>query len=307
MGASSCRRFAGRPGDGRRYPRVMRRLLLFVVLALGSPLVAVHAASAQTTRMVTVTPDSGLLSGDVVTIEGSGYTPAASVAFCQAVAVDPASPSNCGVPYCVVNDGQRRPLLRDVHRRALRGPASARNDRRLCGCCATLRDRRRRAQRPRRYGDRRPARVRARLPYLTVSPGSGASTGTSVAVDGTELPPDVAVTVRQCVPAIADDMWCVGGDDSDNAAGSFTTSLVVQSWIGSHQCFTTPPVGSLRRSRRGDGVDDDQDCVRRTWRMEPSSGLRSGQTVTVSGREFRAGQLGRPRPLCRGKQRHRVH
>ncbi len=56
-------------------------------------------SAAQTSGSFTVTPDTGLLTGDTVTIEGSGYAPNAQVAFCQAHPEGEPDQSDCGKAF----------------------------------------------------------------------------------------------------------------------------------------------------------------------------------------------------------------
>ena len=54
--------------------------------------VAVWAPPASAVTALTVTPNTDLVSGQILTVEGSGFTPNSSVGFCQAV--DDGSPSS---------------------------------------------------------------------------------------------------------------------------------------------------------------------------------------------------------------------
>jgi Carboxypeptidase regulatory-like domain/Neocarzinostatin family len=56
-------------------------------------------SAAQTARTLTVTPDTDLVDGDVVALHGTGFTPSATVFFCQAVDDGTPGPDDCGVPY----------------------------------------------------------------------------------------------------------------------------------------------------------------------------------------------------------------
>ncbi len=54
------------------------------------------------TRTLTVTPDTGLVGGDVVTLAGTGFDANSTVYYCQGVVALPIDPNNCGVPYSSV-------------------------------------------------------------------------------------------------------------------------------------------------------------------------------------------------------------
>ena len=55
-------------------------------------------SAAQTTRTLTVTPDAGLANGDPVELHGSGFTPLATVFFCQGVTDATPGSDDCGAP-----------------------------------------------------------------------------------------------------------------------------------------------------------------------------------------------------------------
>lgn len=77
-----------------------RRIRSFVgVVAVAAMASASYAgvASAQVDeRSITVTPDSDLLDGDTVTLEGAGFTPNSTIYYCQGILIDPPSPDHCG-------------------------------------------------------------------------------------------------------------------------------------------------------------------------------------------------------------------
>jgi hypothetical protein len=53
------------------------------------------AAFALPGGSIAVTPNSGLADGQIVSVEGTGWSPGAAVGYCQGVSIDPADPSNC--------------------------------------------------------------------------------------------------------------------------------------------------------------------------------------------------------------------
>src|SRR6185295_6372381 len=78
----------------------MRGRTIFAALLLSAVTVSslVLPGAAQTTRTVTVTPDSGLGSGDVVTISGSGFAAGVLAGTCQAVITGTLGIEDCGSP-----------------------------------------------------------------------------------------------------------------------------------------------------------------------------------------------------------------
>jgi Neocarzinostatin family/Carboxypeptidase regulatory-like domain len=75
---------------------------VLTTLFVGSLLFVAAPTAAQTTRTLTVTPDTGLVDGDVVQLAGSGYTPLGSVYFCQGVPDPMPGPEDCGGPISSV-------------------------------------------------------------------------------------------------------------------------------------------------------------------------------------------------------------
>jgi hypothetical protein len=65
---------------------------------LPRPVKQPHAGTPHESSVLdaTVTPDSGLVGGDVVTVEGSGATPSGTVFFCQAIDDGTPDQSDCG-------------------------------------------------------------------------------------------------------------------------------------------------------------------------------------------------------------------
>src|SRR5262245_42728111 len=76
---------------------VMRtaRTVIAVVVCFGALLLA-PPAHAQTTRTLVVTPDSDLVSGDRVTLTGSGFTPGL-VGVCELVLDATPGREDCGI------------------------------------------------------------------------------------------------------------------------------------------------------------------------------------------------------------------
>ena len=74
------------------------RIITFLFFACSLAAIA-GPSGAQTTRSLTVTPDSNLVGGDVVTLQGSGFAPLATIYFCQAVVAGTPDQSDCGVAY----------------------------------------------------------------------------------------------------------------------------------------------------------------------------------------------------------------
>jgi hypothetical protein len=77
-----------------------RPIFLAAVLLVASVLLPVPPSEAQIGRSITVTPDTGLVDRDVVTLAGTGYSPNATIFYCQGVdSGGPPDPANCGTPF----------------------------------------------------------------------------------------------------------------------------------------------------------------------------------------------------------------
>jgi protocatechuate 3,4-dioxygenase beta subunit len=71
------------------------RIVASLIVACGVGVVGPPSA-AQSTRTLTVTPAVDLVDGDVVALHGTGFTPGATVFFCQAVDDGTQDPEDCG-------------------------------------------------------------------------------------------------------------------------------------------------------------------------------------------------------------------
>jgi Carboxypeptidase regulatory-like domain/Neocarzinostatin family len=74
--------------------RIVASLVVACAVAIvGTP------SGAQSTRALTVTPDTNLVDGDVVALHGTGFTPSSTVFFCQGVEEGTPGQEDCGVPF----------------------------------------------------------------------------------------------------------------------------------------------------------------------------------------------------------------
>ena len=74
------------------------RIVASLIVACSVGVVGVPSA-AQATRTLTVTPPSDLVDGAVVALHGTGFTPSATVYFCQGVDDGTPGPDDCGVAF----------------------------------------------------------------------------------------------------------------------------------------------------------------------------------------------------------------
>jgi protocatechuate 3,4-dioxygenase beta subunit len=74
------------------------RILAALVVACAVAIVGTPSG-AQSTRTLSVTPDTDLVDGDVVALHGTGFTPSSTVFFCQGVEEGSPGQEDCGVPF----------------------------------------------------------------------------------------------------------------------------------------------------------------------------------------------------------------
>jgi hypothetical protein len=70
-------------------------LRCFVAVAFVAVAVVIGAAPASAAGSISVTPNTGLHDGDVVSVNGTGWIPNSQVGVCQGVSLQPPSISNC--------------------------------------------------------------------------------------------------------------------------------------------------------------------------------------------------------------------
>jgi Neocarzinostatin family len=80
-------------GKRWRYCCAAALIVTSAVAVAGTP------SAAQSTRTLTVAPDTDLVDGDVVMLHGTGFTPFSTVYFCQGVEDGEPGPEDCGVGY----------------------------------------------------------------------------------------------------------------------------------------------------------------------------------------------------------------
>ena len=186
-------------------------------------------SAAQTTRMLTVTPDSGLVDGDVVALHGTGFTPSATVYFCQGVNDGTPGPEDCGVPYQSVQADAAGEFVANYTVRRFMSPSSvgAMIDcaQPSANCFIGASD----------FFASNPGFVFAPIVFtplpprtLTVTPDSGLVDGGVVAVHGTGFIPADTVVFCQGVEA---DCHAPSQSVQVDAAGEFSGNYTVQRFL----------------------------------------------------------------------------
>jgi hypothetical protein len=202
------------------------RIVASLVVA-GAVVVVGMPSAAQTTRTLTVTPDTGLVDGDVVALHGTGFTPSATVGFCQAVDDGTPDPSDCGVPFQLASADAAGEFTASYTVRRFMTPSSVgatidcAQPSANCLIGATDLGSGNVPFAPITFAPR-PART------LTVTPDTGLVDGDVVAVHGTEFIPGDTVSVCQGIGTT-----CLGESSqlAVNAAGEFSANLTVQRFL----------------------------------------------------------------------------
>ena len=117
------------------------RIATAVMVASSVGAVGVPGA-AQAARTLAVTPATDLLDGDVVALHGTGFTPSATVYFCQAVVDGTPGPEDCGVPFQTAQADEAGEFVATYTVRRFMSPSSVGVDDRLCSTVGRLRHRR---------------------------------------------------------------------------------------------------------------------------------------------------------------------
>jgi protocatechuate 3,4-dioxygenase beta subunit len=182
--------------------------------------------AAQTTRTVEVTPATGLLDGDVVALHGTGFTPAATVYFCQGVVEGTPGPEDCGgtIQSVQANDAGEFTASYTVQRFMSPPIVGSEIDcaQPSAACAIGASD----------FFASSPGAAFAPLTFtpqpprtLTVTPAAGLADGDVVAVHGTGFVPAGTVTVCQGIGTV-----CRAPAEmvQADAAGEFSVDYTVQ-------------------------------------------------------------------------------
>jgi hypothetical protein len=209
--------------------------IVLATLFVGSLLFVVAPTDAQTTRTLTVTPDTGLVDGDVVQLEGSGFTPSDEVFFCQGVMDTTPDPANCGGPISSVpaNETGEFSATYTVQRFMTPSSVGATIDcaQPSANCMIGASD----------FFSPSPGLAVAQLTFtpqpprtLAVTPDSDLIDGDVITVEGTGLPPSTSVEFCQGIVEgtvqISDCRAPVQGAVVDEA-GEFSANYTVQRFI----------------------------------------------------------------------------
>lgn len=273
----------------------MKRTLVLVassVLALVAGL-AVPAAGqeADPAPTITVTPATGLVDGQVVTVTGAGWQPGPDRAI--DVQLCPDDEQDCQRLLALFQADADGTFTKDVRvRTVIRGYDGTRSDCRLVACrlVVTQGDPLTRAESAVGFD---PAAPVAPAPTLTVAPDTDLIGAQEIVIRGSGFFPDEDLLISQCDGSAPDPQGCLGGEVDVDADGAFTQTShpveLVFHFRGSHDCrgpiptcsvFVFDPVNRYVRASAALQLRPDG---REAITAAPTTGLIDGDRVTITG------------------------
>ncbi len=284
----------------------MKRLFASVMglaLAAGSlGLLGAPTASASSTPTLTITPNTGLTSNEAVTIAGSGFAPGASLAAvecigtattttgCNLNAIAPIGVSSSGtfsmsfyVQTGPIGSGTCGTSATDTHCLIAVGT--------LAGTLV--------ASGPITFAV--PSSTPAG-PSITVSPSTGLKNGDTVTITGSGFTPGDSLYALECLATATSAAGCNAAGATPITANSdgtlpSTTYKVTTGTIGTGTCGTSASdlsgcVISVSNATAGDAAHAAITFAALTGptiTVSPSTGLKNGETVTITGSGFTPG------------------
>jgi hypothetical protein len=266
-----------------------------------APGAAAPKVSASAAPVVTVTPDTGLLHGQVVTVAGTGFTPGASIgmAECRVGATDQ---SGCDVSTArsTTADGAGAWSVSFTVRRQLQlgsGTANCVPEGCTIGAANVNNITGEKAGMPLHFANVPPPPP----PTLTVAPSTGLIHRQVVNVSGSGWAANQPVFLSQCVLNTGQCNANTGFVIA-NGAGGFATTFTVQREVGIlggtlTDCLSTACV--LRAQSTNDPLAQNQVVLgfanvalpgKPVLTVTPSLGLGARETVTVTGRGYGANE-----------------
>ena len=284
----------------------MKRLFASVMglaLAAGSVgLLGSPTASASSTPTITITPNTGLTSNQAVTIAGSGFSPGASLAAvecigtatttagCDLNAINPISVTATGtftvtfyVQTGTIGNGTCGTSAADANCLIAVGT--------LAGTLV--------ASGPITFAT---ASSTPTGPSITVTPATGLKNGDTVTITGSGFTPGDSLFALECLTKATSAAGCdtTGATpitaNSDGTLAS-TTFKVVAGAIGTGTCGTSASdltgcvisVSNVSAGDRAYAAITFAALASPTITVSPSTGLKNGETVTITGSGFTAG------------------
>ncbi len=283
----------------------MRQIFASVIglaLAVGSlGLVGTPTASASTTPTMTVTPNTGLTANQMVAITGSGFAPNATLAAvecigtatttagCNLGALAPINVSSTGtvsanfyVQTGPIGNGSCGTSATDANCLIAIGT--------LAGVLV--------ADAPITFG----AATASTGPSITVTPATGLKNAQTVTITGSGFTPGDSLFAVECLATATSSAGCNTAGATPITAKSdgtlpSTTFTVATGTIGTGTCGTSATdlagcvisVSNISSGDRGFAPITFAALVSPTVSVTPSAGLKNGQTVTITGSGFVAG------------------
>jgi hypothetical protein len=282
--------------------RATRRLSLLVVVAFGLSLLETPPASAA--GSLTVTPGTGLLDLQSVAVEGSGFNASVGIGVCQTLVVDlPPAPDLCGNTLVLVTSSSAGTFVvpsyavrrfmyvsrlgrtvdcLDPAEQCVIGAAEAAD---IAGTITLT---------PIAFAPPPPPPSTPGL--LSYAPTTDLVNGDVVTVKGRGFRPASTVEVLQCAAEAENPTQCnsASGVATTDATGRFTAQLTVSSRVSTVTTQADCAFAGNCEVAAAEVVDLTGTIVGAPLTVAglpgisvaPSSGLFSGQTITVSGSGF---------------------
>jgi hypothetical protein len=268
--------------------------------AILAPVTAAHAA----TPTISVTPATGLVDGQTVTVTGSGFSAGAPFFFVECNVIPPpgtACESSTAVQGVIGGDGSVSATPFTVHKGAVGNgscpPAKAGN---TCYLVLTTDQNLSAAKTA-------AAPISFVPPAVTVTPSNGVKNGDSVMVSGTGFAPSTGVFAVECAPsgssappAEADcDGDTLGTGETDASGGFSGVRMMVHTGaVGDKTCgaggscdiVVTTSVTDPDASDSGIGTFTFAAAAGPMITLDPSTNVTIGGHITVSGSGFAASQ-----------------
>jgi hypothetical protein len=257
---------------------------------------------------MTATPDTNLVQGDDVTVNGTGATPNSFVGFAQCL-TGATGLDDCAQlqSFASVSSGGNFATITTPRRiLSIAGVTHDCADPATCELAAISAESETAsilATAPIQFD---PSIPPPPPPSLTVTPSTGLVQGDVVEVVGTDFAPNQGVGVVQCLPDAGGSsgpgcdlstLLFVPSDSSGGFTTTFTPLRIITTANGTHDCALEACIigAGVPPGNEGDRVTIAFDPnvpppPPPTVAITPSEGLRDGQVVTVTGKDFRPGQ-----------------
>ncbi len=269
-------------------------------LVASGPITFAVPSSTPAGPSITVSPSTGLKNGDTVTITGSGFTPGDSLYAleCLATATSAAGCNAAGAtPITANSDGTLPSTTFKVTTGTIGTGTCGTSASDLSGCVISVSNA--------TAGDAAHAAITFAAiagPSITVSPSTGLKNGDTVTITGSGFTAGDSLYAVQCLATATSAAGCNAAGATPITANSdgtlpSTTFKVTTGTIGTGTCGTSASdlsgcVISVSNATAGDAAHAAITFAALTGptiTVSPSTGLKNGETVTITGSGFTPG------------------